>query len=189
MNYKDLIKLVLFSSLPLFGLSAAEGMPQFNINSFPSQLFWLVLTFTILYVIVSIVLLPRIRENIRLRKNKIANDLERAENIKQEIEKMLFEYNFKITEAKENAAIMIKKSISKASNDYNSQIDIVKKQIVSKQQDFEKKLKDYRTEIEQDMLNSTASIAAQIIKKIINKEVIMEEIVTMLESNDYSERI
>ena len=60
----------------------AEGMPQFNAKSFNSQLFWLIITFTALYLIITYFILPRIRENIRLRKNKIANDLERAENIK-----------------------------------------------------------------------------------------------------------
>ena len=67
---------------------AADGMPQFNAKSFNSQLFWMIITFTALYFIISYFILPRIRENIRLRKNKIANDLERAENIKAEVEKI-----------------------------------------------------------------------------------------------------
>ena len=71
----------------------AEGMPQFNAKSFNSQLFWLIITFTALYLIITYFILPRIRENIRLRKNKIANDLERAEKIKAEIEKMISESN------------------------------------------------------------------------------------------------
>ena len=69
---------------------AAEGMPQFNAKSFISQLFWLIITFTALYLIITYFILPRIRENIRLRKNKIANDLERAESIKEEIENIIF---------------------------------------------------------------------------------------------------
>ena len=68
---------------------AAEGMPQFNAKSFNSQLFWLIITFTALYITITYFILPRIRENIRLRKNKIANDLERAEKIKAEIEDMI----------------------------------------------------------------------------------------------------
>ena len=59
---------------------SAEGMPQFNASSFNSQLFWLVLTFTALYLIITYLILPRIRENIRLRKNKIANDLDLIES-------------------------------------------------------------------------------------------------------------
>ena len=68
---------------------AAEGMPQFNAKSFNSQLFWLIITFTILYLAITYFILPRIRENIRLRKNKIANDIERAKSIKVEVENMI----------------------------------------------------------------------------------------------------
>ena len=47
------------------------------------------ISFATLYIITTYIILPRIRENIRLRKNKIANDLERADAIKVEIEKMI----------------------------------------------------------------------------------------------------
>ena len=79
---------------------AAEGMPQFNAKSFNSQLFWLALTFATLYFIVTYLILPRIRENIRLRKNKIANDLERAESIKIEVENMLSQSKVKFEESR-----------------------------------------------------------------------------------------
>ena len=78
----------------------AEGMPQFNAKSFNSQLFWLIITFSALYITITYFILPRIRENIRLRKNKIANDLERAENIKAEIENIISQSNIKLEEAK-----------------------------------------------------------------------------------------
>ena len=39
-----------------------------------------------------LIILPRIRDNIRLRKNKISNDIERAELLKEQIEKTVKEY-------------------------------------------------------------------------------------------------
>ena len=90
---------------------AEEGMPQFNAKSFNSQLFWLIITFTALYLIITYLILPRVRENIRLRKNKIANDLERAENIKIEIEKMVTQSNLKFEEAKNHVQKTIKDTL------------------------------------------------------------------------------
>ena len=75
---------------------AADGMPQFKTESFNTQLFWLAVTFATLYIVITYFILPRIRENIRLRKNKIANDLERAESIKNEVESMLAQSNIKL---------------------------------------------------------------------------------------------
>ena len=83
-------RLILVILITLFynkSLLSAEGMPQFNAASFPSQLFWLVVTFVLLYVCITFLILPRIRNNIRLRKNKIANDIERTELLKEQIEK------------------------------------------------------------------------------------------------------
>ena len=78
-------------------------MPQFNAQTFPSQLFWLVITFVSLYICMNFLILPRIRNNIRLRKNKISNDIERAELLKEQIEKTINEYNSKIMQAKNQA--------------------------------------------------------------------------------------
>ena len=78
-------------------------MPQFNAETFPSQLFWLVITFVLLYICMSFLILPRIRDNIRLRKNKISNDIERAELLKEQIEKTVKEYDSKNTASKESS--------------------------------------------------------------------------------------
>ena len=97
-------RLILVIFITLFynkSLLSAEGMPQFNAATFPSQLFWLVVTFVLLYIFIAFLILPRIRNNIRLRKNKISNDIERTELLKEQIEKTVKEYDTKINEAKE----------------------------------------------------------------------------------------
>ena len=142
--YKFVLNIALFA-LGASYLSAEEaGMPQFDAESFFSQLFWLTITFMLLYVTVSYILLPRIRENIRLRKNKIANDLERSESIKTDIEKMVLQSNHKIDEARNQVKQMMKKSIIRSTSEYNNQIDSLKKQILNKQIETEKNLELYK---------------------------------------------
>jgi F-type H+-transporting ATPase subunit b len=173
----------------LINAHANEGMPQFNANTFPSQIFWLAVTFTILYIMISLVILPRIRENIRLRKNKVLNDIDRAENLKKDIEEMILEYDGKISEAKDQVSKMIKKSILKSTEDFKRQVTIVKKQIDNKHIEVEKNIGNYKNKIEKDMLDSTASISSQIIKKIIDKNVPNEEIKSLLIKNNYSDGV
>jgi F-type H+-transporting ATPase subunit b len=176
MSFKNIIKLtVLYYLLPL-SINAAEGMPQFNAKSFPSQIFWLVITFSILYALVTWFLLPRIRENIRLRKNKVSNNLERSEAIKNDIEKMIKEYDFKINEAKENVSSMIKKAVVKSAIEFDNQINIVKKQIEIKQKEVEINLSKYKNDVEKNTIDASASVAVQIINKISTKNITTEEI-------------
>ena len=155
---------------------AAEGMPQFNAKSFNSQLFWLIITFTALYIIITYFILPRIRENIRLRKNKIANDLERAENIKAEIENMISQSNIKLEEAKNQAQKMIKESILRSNKEYDNQIDTIKKQIANMQIKAEKNITEYKKSLEKDIEKSAISLCAVILSKLNYKNSSAEQI-------------
>ena len=130
---------------------AADGMPQFNANSFNSQLFWLIITFTILYLTITYFILPRIRENIRLRKNKIANDIERAERIKLEVENMISQSNIKIEDAKNQAQQIIKETLVRSNKEYDNQIDNIKKQITNIQIESETKIAEYKKNLEKEI--------------------------------------
>ena len=155
---------------------AAEGMPQFNAKSFNSQLFWLIITFTALYLIITYFILPRIRENIRLRKNKIANDLERAENIKAEIENMISQSNIKLEEAKNQAQTMIKESLLRSNKEYDNQIDNIKKQIANMHIKAEKNITEYKKSLEKDIENSAISLCAVLLSKLKYKNSTAEQI-------------
>ena len=155
---------------------AAEGMPQFNAKSFNSQLFWLIITFTILYLAITYFILPRIRENIRLRKNKIANDIERAKSIKVEVENMISQANIKFEEAKNQAQEIIKETLIKSNKEYDNQIDNIKKQIANMQIENEKKIAEYKKNLEKDIEKSTISLCAVILSKLNYKNSTAEQI-------------
>ena len=159
---------------------AAEGMPQFNAKSFNSQLFWLIISFTSLYLITTYIILPRIRENIRLRKNKIANDLERAETIKVEIERMISQSDSKVEEAKNYVQKIIKESLLRSNKEYNNQVGIIKKQIVNKQLEAEKRISNYKKNIERDLSKSAISLSAVILSKLNYKNSSPKEIEEIL---------
>ena len=154
----------------------AEGMPQFNAKSFNSQLFWLIITFTALYLIITYFILPRIRENIRLRKNKIANDLERAEKIKSEIEDMISKANIRLEEAKNQAQKMIKESLLRSNKEYDNQIDTIKKQIANMQIKAESNITEYKKSLEKDIEKSAISLCAVILSKLNYKSSTTEQI-------------
>jgi F-type H+-transporting ATPase subunit b len=66
----------------LVGLPAAaraEGMPQFDFSTFPGQVFWLVVTFAVLFTLMSTIVLPTIGKTIDRREAKIQADLDAAQ--------------------------------------------------------------------------------------------------------------
>ncbi len=161
-----LLAAIFFNSKELL---SAEGMPQFNADTFPSQLFWLVITFIVLYLVINFLILPRIRDNIRLRKNKISNDIERAELIKSQIDKIIQEYDLKILKSKNRANDNIKNSIEKAEQEFSSQLAIVKKRIMQKISDAEKETLEYKKNISTEMSKVAVEISSSIVNKILGK--------------------
>jgi F-type H+-transporting ATPase subunit b len=63
---------------------AAEGkggLPQFDPTWFPSQLFWLVVTFVVLYTVMTTTVLPALTKTVEGRRTKIETDLKAAETL------------------------------------------------------------------------------------------------------------
>ena len=65
---------------------ADAGLPQFDPSTYPSQIFWLVVCFVILYVYFSSRVLPDLSGILENRRNQITGDLETAERLKNEAE-------------------------------------------------------------------------------------------------------
>ena len=105
MQRKIVLLTFVFSTLTFWNGYSAEsgGMPQLNPEFWISQIFWLIISFGILFVILSKFILPKIRNNIELRKSQILDNIETAEKQKVESEKKLKDYENLILNSKNEA--------------------------------------------------------------------------------------
>ena len=106
---------------------AAEsgGMPQLNPEFWISQIFWLTLTFGILYVVLSKLILPKISNNLESRKSQILENIEAAEKQREDSETKLKEYEEIISKSKVEA-----KNIFQSSKRKSIKRHLCKKRIV-----------------------------------------------------------
>ena len=82
-------------------LFAAEaGMPQLDPTYWASQAFWLILVFTILYISIAKFYLPKIKNNLDNRQNRIKDDLDDANKFKELSELKFKEYEKILEDAK-----------------------------------------------------------------------------------------
>ena len=97
-SYLSIIIVILAIKTDLF--AAEAGMPQLDPKYWASQAFWLILVFTILYISVAKFYLPKIKNNLDNRENKIKDDLEDANKFKELSELKLREYEKILEDAK-----------------------------------------------------------------------------------------
>ena len=96
---------------------AAEGhaehggaFPPLDSATFPSQLFWLVIFFALLYAALSKLVLPRLAAIFAARKGQIDGDISRAKALKDETEAALKAYEKRLTDARGNAGDIAKQT-------------------------------------------------------------------------------
>jgi F-type H+-transporting ATPase subunit b len=80
-----------------------SSFPPFNAQTFPSQLFWLVVTFILLYVLMSRLALPRVGAVIEGRQKHIADDVAEAGRLKLQSEEALDAYEKALADARARA--------------------------------------------------------------------------------------
>jgi F-type H+-transporting ATPase subunit b len=86
---------------------ASGGMPQLDFSTFPNQIFWLLVTLVIIYLVLSRVALPRIGSVLAERKGTITNDLAAAEELKQKAVQAEAAYQNALTTARVEAAKIV----------------------------------------------------------------------------------
>ena len=152
-----------------FGSEA--GMPQLNPEFWAAQIFWLILTFSSLYLIIWKVFLPKITLSIENRKSRVVNDLDEAQKLKENAEKKLNEYNKIIEESKKEAKKIIEDNKKKLDRDIKNKKHKFNDEIEKELMAAEKEIKDLKKSSISSINNIAAETSAEIIKQIINIEV------------------
>jgi F-type H+-transporting ATPase subunit b len=83
-------------------------MPQFDFSTFPTQIFWLALSFIVLYLLMARIALPRVAQTLDERRDRIDDDLDKAEQFKKEAAEALAAYERTLSEARSRAQLLLK---------------------------------------------------------------------------------
>ena len=164
---------IFFNFFFLKEVFAAEsgGMPQLNPEFWVSQIFWLTITFGILYVILSKIILPKISANLESRKSQISDNIEAAEKQREESEKKIREYEEIILKSKIQAKNILNQAKEKALKDINSKRDVLDQQISEEITKAEKEIDLLRTKAPLKINKIAIDTSSEIIRKLIGTEI------------------
>ena len=148
-------------------LFAAEaGMPQLDPKYWASQAFWLILVFTILYISVAKFYLPKIKNNLDNRENRIKDDLDDANKFKELSETKLKEYEKILEEAKKEVIKIQIESKNLLDKDIRAKKDIIEKEIEKEIEKAQEEINDLKRNSISDIQKISENIASNIIETI-----------------------
>jgi F-type H+-transporting ATPase subunit b len=93
--------------LSAYAEEGSSGMPQLDPTFFLSQLFWLIITGSFLYLLMAKIALPRVARMVQIRNDKVHEDLEAAYNLKQQAEDIKIDYTRALRDADERAHALV----------------------------------------------------------------------------------
>jgi F-type H+-transporting ATPase subunit b len=173
-----MIKKIYFQSIFfsfLFSLEAfaaeSGGMPQLNPEFWISQIFWLTLTFGILYIVLSKLILPKISDNLESRKSQILENIEAAEKQRQNSEEKLKEYEEIVLKSKMEAKNIFNQAREKALKDISAKKDVLDKQIDDEIGKAEQEIKELQKGAADKINKIAIETSSELIQKLIGAEV------------------
>jgi len=148
-------------------LYAAEaGMPQLDPKYWASQAFWLILVFTVLYFSISKFYLPKIKNNLDDRENRIKDDIEDANKSKELSESKLKEYEKILEDAKKEVIKIQIESKAKLDKDIHEKKEKIEKEIEKELIQAQKEITELKKNSISDIHSISKEIAANIIENI-----------------------
>ena len=179
---------IFFNFFFLKEVFAAEsgGMPQLNPEFWISQIFWLTLTFGILYVVLSKLILPKISANLELRRSQIQENIEAAEKQRETSELKIKEYNSIILKSKLEAKNIFKDVREKTLKNINSKKETLDKQIDEEIKKAEEEIRILQKGASEKINKIAIETSSEIVKKLIGAEINNSSISAIVD--DFSKR-
>ena len=165
------LKLILILILMLkvklvYGNDAKAGLPQLDLSTYPSLIFWAIISLVLGYILMRYLVTPNIKSILNLRETNIQNDLVKAKSSNQESEKIKLtiinnqeDIRLKSKAIIDQALTESKKIIEKADNEISKKMDL-------KILETEKKLVNLQDNVINEIVNNADDITAKVINKL-----------------------
>jgi len=155
-------------AMPMSAQAAGAGLPQLDISTWPSQLFWLVVLFTAGYILMAKFVTPRIGSVLEERRAKLDEDLGKARSASEDAARIRAEYEADLDAARSAAAETAKQAAAEASKQAEASDAKIAKKLAEKVAKAEAKLATARSEAMANLNNVAAEAALAVVAQLAN---------------------
>ena len=162
----DLVEAVLLEE----GGEEEATFPPFDSTFFASQLLWLAITFIILYLLMSRLVLPRIGGILEDRRDRIARDLDQADRLKQQADDAIAAYERAVAEAKAGAFTIAAEAREAAKQEANKRQANVQADLGAKLAEAEGRIADVKAKALSDVSDIAGEAAEAVVQRLLGKK-------------------
>ncbi|MEE4188597.1 MAG: F0F1 ATP synthase subunit B' [Roseobacter sp.] len=124
--------------------AAGPGMPQLDFSTWGNQIFWLIVTLVVIYMVLSRVALPRIAGILAERQGTITNDIAAAEDLKAKAQEAEAAYDKALLDARSEAHRIVAEAKAEIQSDLDAAIAKADAEIAAKAAESEKAIAEIR---------------------------------------------
>ena len=146
-------------------------MPQLDFSTFASQIFWLAVTFGLLYFTLARHSLPRVREVLQSRQERIRSDLDKAEESKRQAEAIELEYNEALKKARHDASEQINIAKEKHKDLAEARHAKLDEMFARQNRETELRVQKMRDDASEELSETVQDLVSVITKKLIGVDV------------------
>lgn len=143
----------------------SEAFPPFESSTFGTQIAWLVISFAVLYVVVSRFALPRIGGILEDRQGRIDGDLAAAEASRQKTDAAIEAYETALAEARRKSTAIAEETRTGIKADIDARRASVEAELAAKLNDAEGRIRATKGEA----LGHVQEIAAETVEALVSR--------------------
>ena len=151
-------------------------MPQFDPTWYASQIFWVLLTFSALFFVMTRFIVPKLSGTIDERDKKIDNDLKTADQLKTEAEHALAEYQKAIAAANERSKETLAQTYDQIIQTMKEKEKAFTDKMNEKIAESEKVLQAEKKQAVSSLKNVSRVLTQDIIKKLVDMNIDSKDI-------------
>ncbi|HXG79076.1 MAG TPA: ATP F0F1 synthase subunit B [Methyloceanibacter sp.] len=142
-------------------------MPQLNPLDWAPQLIWLAVTFSILYLLMKYVALPRIGSVIEARAARIRSDLAAADKLRRETEEAIAAYEQALAEARQKAHTIVEDGRAKLKAEMEAERAKLENELSKKSSEAEARITEAKSSAMREVNAVAVDVAADIVQRLI----------------------
>jgi len=161
---------LLFFSINVLGAKEQGGMPQLNPESFSSQIFWLFVSFSTLFLIIHFFLLPKLKKIREKREKTVSNYLSQTQELNKQIDDIITQIDQELNKAKISFNDKIKEELEKNKIIFEKEISLIEKNFEIKKEKLNSELLKSKKDIRNKIPKICMDLSNDLYEKILGEK-------------------